>query len=584
MAVSTRETWCYDCHFLERLQKQERGGLRAVGRYQLLRPLAVGGMGQVFLASFSSMQGVQKLFAIKVLLPHIAHQQEIVDMFINEARVASKMSHPNICQVFELGLEGDELFIAMEYLKGIPLTSILRGCSPDHPMPPRHALGVIEQATRGLHYAHQLVDERGQSLELVHRDISPGNLFLTDDGVAKILDFGVVKATTNAQQTRTGLLKGKFCYMSPEQIKGEPLDRRADVFSLGVCLYELLTNRPLFSHKSEYEAIQQITERPIRPLRKTSPELPAAVEDVVMKALAQDRDERFATMSEFGAALQEIAIHVDGLSTAANLADFVREKFGKDLAQQQTLAEEAKTASQGVSFQDTMAQTELEGRASTGHIRTDSPADAPLANVNVHRQDDVGSRDRRLLPTLLAILGLAGAGLAAGLWVKTQGNSKAEATPSIVRYEGTLAPAAQTPTRQATAVDAVAAVDAGISRDARALDSAAAVDESAKASSTRRKKSLPCADREGPEERNPCLLEGRTRALGACLTKHAPSEQDGSSLRFRLSKSGKVKSVELTPRQLQTTPLHSCVANVIERIDFGRQKGQVQMVVPLHWE
>src|SRR5262245_16974310 len=188
-------------------------------------------MAELDLARLHGVGGFAKLVAIKRILPHLAQDRQFVEMFLNEGRIAAQLSHPNVCQVYELGEVGGELFLAMEYLDGVSWDHLLANLACDARERLRLTAGVLGQAAEGLHYAHQLRDVTGQPTPVIHRDVSPQNLFVTVDGVCKVLDFGVSKMMTEGPRTRTGLLKGKLPYMSPEQISGEPLDARSDVFA-----------------------------------------------------------------------------------------------------------------------------------------------------------------------------------------------------------------------------------------------------------------------------------------------------------------------------------------------------------------
>ncbi|HEX7940792.1 MAG TPA: serine/threonine-protein kinase, partial [Gemmatimonadaceae bacterium] len=221
----------------------------ALGKYTLLARLATGGMAEIFAAK----RPEGDIVVVKRILPHYAENPQFVQMFLDEARVASRIRHPNVCQVFELGRIGKQYFIAMELLEGVTLARLISriaksGRRIDIPV----ALGIIVQACEGLHAAHELKRFDGRPARLVHRDISPQNLFVTIDGIAKVLDFGIAKTQTNQAKTRTGALKGKSSYMSPEQVNGDVLDRRSDVFSLAAVCYETLTCRRLFVRESQY--------------------------------------------------------------------------------------------------------------------------------------------------------------------------------------------------------------------------------------------------------------------------------------------------------------------------------------------
>src|SRR5687767_8891180 len=206
---------------------------RTLGRYQLLARIATGGMGEVFLARLEGAAGFEKLYAVKRILPHLASEERFRTMLISEAQIAARMSHPNICQVYELGESDGQLYIAMEYLEGTSLDGLLRAArKTERPLELGFIATVLRQTSDALHHAHELRDRDGAPLELVHRDVSPGNIFVCTSGSAKVLDFGIAKVKHGAQ-TQSGTVKGKYAYMAPEQLRGGELSRSVDVFALG---------------------------------------------------------------------------------------------------------------------------------------------------------------------------------------------------------------------------------------------------------------------------------------------------------------------------------------------------------------
>src|SRR5574338_704894 len=223
------------------------------GRYELLTLLARGGMAEVYLARMSGVGGFAKLFVIKRILPHLGDDPEFREMFINEGRVAARLDHPNICQVYELGEVDGEVFLAMEYLDGLAWADLMKLLPRGRGVELRVTATVLGQICEGLRFAHEHVDLDGTPMPIVHRDVSPQNLMITTEGMCKLLDFGVSKVLTEGTRTRTGMLKGKLPYMAPEQIRGEPIDARADVFSMGVVLWESLTGGRLFQRDSDYQ-------------------------------------------------------------------------------------------------------------------------------------------------------------------------------------------------------------------------------------------------------------------------------------------------------------------------------------------
>jgi serine/threonine protein kinase len=230
-----------------------------IGRYQLIRRLAVGGMAEIFLARATGIEGFEKLVVLKKILDHNATNEEFVAMFLDEARLAATLHHANIAQVYDIGSEDGRYFFTMEYVEGKDLRHIRKALRrTNQVLPLEHALGIVLGVAAGLHAAHEKRDAKGQPLNIVHRDVSPSNVIVTYDGGVKLIDFGIAKAAQRQAHTRTGILKGKAAYMSPEQWQGLAIDRRSDVFALGILLYELTTGIRLFTPGAEYESMRQV--------------------------------------------------------------------------------------------------------------------------------------------------------------------------------------------------------------------------------------------------------------------------------------------------------------------------------------
>ncbi len=264
-------------------------------------------MAEIFLAELKGEQDVSKLCAIKRMLPHLMRDPSFVAMFLDEARLSSRLSHPNIVQVFDFGEVESRYFIAMEYLAGENLNSILTRLSRSGQfMPLQVVLQVLIGICDGLHYAHEY-REKGKDFELIHRDISPSNIILTFQGGMKLLDFGIARASERQQeQTRTGVVKGKLPYCSPEQMRSETLDRRSDIFSLGAVLHEALTNRRLFGRPNEAGTLHAVLMDPIPPPSALRKDLPAEVDRIALKALARAPAERYQTALEFRRDLERL--------------------------------------------------------------------------------------------------------------------------------------------------------------------------------------------------------------------------------------------------------------------------------------
>ncbi len=305
-----------------------------VGRYDLVARLAIGGMGELFLARERGLAGFERLVAIKRILPNLASRSSFREMFLREARILARLNHPNIVQTFGLGEDEGNYYLVLEYLRGSTLRELQvlaeeRGTRIE----PDVALGIVVQALRGLHAAHELADLQGNSLGLVHRDVSPHNLMCTPDGNVKLFDFGVAKATEHrGERTFSGAIKGKFAYMSPEQCRREPLDRRSDLFSIGVVLWEIFAGRRLFKREAELDTMNAITSGDVPSLAAQNPELPGGLADAVHRALAVDRTERWSTAVEFEERLRSVADDAGLVIDARRVSAFVRSVGGERLA------------------------------------------------------------------------------------------------------------------------------------------------------------------------------------------------------------------------------------------------------------
>jgi serine/threonine protein kinase len=305
-----------------------------LGRYELLARLATGGMGEIFLARLEGAAGFEKLFVIKRILPHLAGDLRFRAMLIGEARISSMMTHANICQVYELGETDGQLYIVMEYLEGSTMLPLLRKLSKEGSALDLGFIGgVLQQATDGLHYAHELKDRSGEYLGIVHRDVSPSNIFLSDAGVVKVLDFGIAKVKNASSQTQTGTVKGKYAYMAPEQLRGSVVDRRADVFALGVVLYEMLALRRLFQRKTDYLTFRAVMEQPITDIRHYRPDCPDALASAVTQALHRDPENRFETARQFGTAVLDAMGMQRRPWTQGEISDFVCGHFADEIRQ-----------------------------------------------------------------------------------------------------------------------------------------------------------------------------------------------------------------------------------------------------------
>ena len=295
------------------------------GRYEIIRELGRGGMAEVLLALDRGPAGVQRLVVIKRILPALAADQKFVSMFLNEARIATNLSHPNIAHIYEVGVEAGEYFLAMEFIHGVDLLALLRTIK--RALRPAHAAHIASRVAAGLHHAHNLRNIEDQPLAIVHRDISPQNIRISREGIVKVLDFGIARASTDPADTQRGIVKGKFSYMSPEQVRNEDLDGRSDLFSLGVVLFEMLTYCRLFKRDTPAKTLQAVLRARIpRPSEVVDQPIPEALERIVMRLLERDRDARYGWAREVEADL-EAYLRTDPASTA-DLETLLRDHFG----------------------------------------------------------------------------------------------------------------------------------------------------------------------------------------------------------------------------------------------------------------
>jgi len=305
------------------------------GRYVLLDRIGTGGMAEVFRAVMPGAQGFRQTFVVKRILAERSRATDFVDMFVQEARIGSLLSHPNIVQVFDFGNVGGDYFLAMEYLRGRDVQVLMRQLRRQNLlMPVPVAAFIAHEVAVCLGYAHDLVGADGKRLNIVHRDVSPSNIMCLRTGGVKLLDFGIAKAAgDNTENTEQGLFKGKLAYVAPERIKNEALDGRVDIFGLGVVLWEMLAGKRLFRGKSELETLNNVLEMAVPPPSTVRPDVPASLDAVVMKALARNRNVRYPTGQAMAEDLEAV-LQMTGYSSRM-VADLLREAFGADLSKSQ---------------------------------------------------------------------------------------------------------------------------------------------------------------------------------------------------------------------------------------------------------
>jgi len=320
-------------------------GLQRIGRYEVLALLATGGMAEVFLGRLQGAVGFQRAVVIKRMLPHLARDEEFRTMFVDEARIVSRLSHPNIVHVHELIAEDDELYLVMEYLDGETLSELLRTLRKRGERLPLHVTcHILGRVAAGLHHAHELRDSSGQLMNLVHRDVSPQNVFVGYDGTVKLIDFGIAKARDRATHTSTGMIKGKFSYMSPEQIRTEEVDRRADLFSVGVLFHEMVAGERLFTG-NQLEIAQRIALEDVPRLDLEDASVPAEIADIVERALSKEPEERQpdAQQLQTEIASAAAALFSDAGLAERELAELMATHFAQTKVRKRQILVDAKT-------------------------------------------------------------------------------------------------------------------------------------------------------------------------------------------------------------------------------------------------
>ncbi len=299
-------------------------------RYRVVDRLEAGGMAEVFRGEALSVQGFKKQVAIKRVLPHLAQNKSFISMFLDEARLGARLNHANIVTVFDIGAADNTFFIVMEYVDGCNLKAIIEHFRQmGRRIPVKESVYICMETCRGLSYAHEIVDDDGADLHIVHRDISPPNILLSKRGEIKVTDFGLAKATTQLEKTDPGVVKGKFSYLAPEAALGEGVDARADIFALGIVLWEMIAGRRLFLGETDYQTVKLVQQANVPSLMRLNPDVDADLEAVIMKALTRDPRDRYQSAREFGDAL---AGHLFGKQlkvTSYDIANLVKEVVEK---------------------------------------------------------------------------------------------------------------------------------------------------------------------------------------------------------------------------------------------------------------
>ncbi len=310
----------------------------------MLERLAIGGMAEVWLAKAMGAAGFEKVVAVKRILPNIAEDNEFITMFQDEARIAGQLAHANVAQILELGKISQSYFISMEYVPGVDVRTLWERVRTRGGFPLSLACYIVSRICEGLDYAHRRKDARGKPLGIIHRDVSPQNILCSYDGDVKIIDFGIAKAASRSTRTQTGILKGKFAYMAPEQARGQAMDHRADIFAIGVILHELITGERLFRADSDFSLLEKVRKAEVQTPRAVRPDTPAELEKVVMRALAARPEDRYPYASNMQADLERFMVANRRNSRREDLAQFVRDHFPENHKAEQARQKAAQEA------------------------------------------------------------------------------------------------------------------------------------------------------------------------------------------------------------------------------------------------
>jgi serine/threonine-protein kinase len=588
-------------------------------------------MGEIFLARLEGAEGFEKLYVVKRILAHLADDARFRQMLVAEARIASKMSHPNICQVFELGEDQSQLYIVMEYLEGVSLLPLMRRFSKSQQqLDLGFIAGVFQQTTDAMNYAHELKDRSGEYLGIIHRDVTPSNIFLTESGVAKVLDFGIAKAKGASTQTQEGTVKGKYAYMAPEQLKGAAIDRRVDIFAMGVVLYEMLALRRLFQRKTDYLTFRAVMEQPIPDIRRYRPDVPDAVADAMMRALDRDPHNRFETARQFGSAVLDALAQFKRPWSQGELGDFVRHYFAEEIHKRSTQVAQVISRTGASNARATMPmlthpdeQTEIDDDDDEfPSVETDvdappwmpRPATTPPMNPNgpQHATDFSSStsggtpppfgaettgsapalqplrgapimppgpntapimvvpRRSVVWPVVAVLMVLVAGGALFLVWKQTQNKQPA----LVIERESNPPP----PIATEPAHETIDAASADPVDEEPAVGSGSATGKGS--GGTKVVKTKPAATRAKTYD---SAIQGRVGDLNSCVVDHRDAIPEGEMFAtIKVGASGSAKSVRITPDSVNASTLGACLRNVLMTTRYPTAGSDVDIKIPLN--
>ncbi len=431
---------------------------RRLGRYEVLTQLASGGMATVYVARAQGVAGFERLVAVKVLHPHLAHEEEFITMFLDEARLAARIRHPNVVPTLDISdTEGAGYFLVMDYVEGDHLGAILReSVRARERIPPPVAVRILVDALSGLGAAHSLTDEEGAPLQLVHRDVSPHNIIVGTDGVARLTDFGVAKAEVRLSSTREGQFKGKLGYMAPEHASTGDADQRSDLFSMGIVLWESLAGRRLFRGETNAATLHKILEMPIPKLAEIDAVL-APFDGVLSRALARPPEERYQSAADFVDALEGAAVTAGGMSSTRAVSAIVQRHASAKLTEERARIKQAIATYGASSLGESPLPRPGDGSGSAASFRRSRPEEPKESETIAARPSTLssvtssvrGPRRAWLLVIALILVGAAGAGLALYLGAHDESPERPELPGEPTTVAVTAEPAPSEPVEPA---------------------------------------------------------------------------------------------------------------------------------------
>ena len=580
-----------------------------LGRYEIVQRLALGGMAEIYLARMSGLAGFAKHVVLKRILPSHARDAEFVRMFFNEARYAATLDHPNIAHVYDLGEDQGLHYFTMEYLHGEDCRTLLRELAQrELRLPLEHALTIVAGAAAGCHFAHEQADDQGRPLGLVHRDVSPSNVVVTFSGAVKLVDFGIAKATNVSAEDTTaiGVTKGKLAYMAPEQCRGEPLDRRVDIYALGVLLYELSTQRRAFAGQNDAQVMWAVISGDVPAPTSLRPDFPPALAEIIRRAMHVDRQARYASARELAQAIEGFARDAGLALNPATLGEFLERTMGPRLEPWRT-PERARTPALATPAPLLLpaplapaaadAPTFAPGRTPAGALPTLEPGGETAAAsadgmTGAEREAETRAelaastsrgRGRRRRGPWLALAAATAVAAAATSIVLVRGRDRgaddaAGAPVLLVTERGQVAlegrDAAPSP------------LDAGPAPAAEDAAPAPAGDAGAPATSPDAGRAGgPRGGRPPPPADDPLsrAFARRQGEVGRCFAEHAAGVVDTPSLllRFEIDAAGTPTRVEVLPPELGQTALGACIARVGRATRFPPQGGPAAFRIPV---